>query len=460
MNTKFNPTLMKRFFVLPLLFVFMACSNDAGAPTPDEDATNEDSVTEEPVTEANARPNIMLIIADDMGLDATPGYAIGAVKPNMPNLQQMIDSGIRFNNLWSYSTCTPTRASILTGKFGFRTNVTRVGDELSTAETSLQQYIDDNTSSAYDKALIGKWHLSSDANQPNTMGVDYYGGILSGAVQDYSDWTFVENGTTSTNTEYTTTKFADLAIDWLNDRTKPWFLWLAFNAPHTPFHLPDTSLHSQGNLPTDEASIEDNPLPYYMAMIEAMDTEMGRVIQSMDEAQRENTIFIFIGDNGSPNQTVQEYNSRRAKGSIYQGGINVPMIISGTGVTRLGDNEDALVNTTDLFATIAELAGASVNEINDSKSFKALLTNPDAESRDYVFAENTNRNTGGFDYSIRNATHKYIRFDQGTEALYNISDSFIENPNLLSENQQPLSAENEAILNELTSELDKIIQQN
>lgn len=450
---------MKRFFLLPLLFLGMACSNDTQMTVSEEDTTNEDSGTEEPVAEANARPNIMLIIADDMGLDATPGYAIGDVKPNMPHLQQMIDSGIRFNNLWSYSTCTPTRASIITGKYGFRTNVTSVGDELSTSETSLQQYIDDNTSSGYDNALVGKWHLSSDAAHPNTMGVDFYAGILSGAVQDYSDWNFVENGTTSTSTEYTTTKIADLAIDWLDGRSDPWFLWMAFNAPHTPFHLPDTSLHSQGNLPTDEASIEANPLPYYMAMIEAMDTEMGRVIQSLDEVQRENTIFIFIGDNGSPNQTAQEYNSRRVKGSIYQGGINVPMIVSGSGVTRMGDTEDALVNTTDLFATIAELAGATVTDINDSKSFKALLTNPDAISRDYVFAENATRNTDGFDYSVRNGTHKYIRFDDGTEALYDISDSFIENPNLLSENQQPLSTENEVILNELSSQLDEILPQ-
>ena len=437
---------MKNGLYLVLFFIIMACSSD-----------NTEQPEDNTEAETQDRPNIMLIIADDMGLDATPGYAIGDTKPNMPTLQNMLANGIKFSNLWSYATCTPTRASILTGKYGFRTNVQAVGDALATSELSLQRYLDEQTNNAYDHAVIGKWHLSSDAMHPTTMGVNYYSGLLSGSVQNYFDWNFVQDGATTNSTEYTTTKFADLAIDWMGNTTKPWFLWLAFNAPHTPFHFPDSSLHSQGNLPTDEASIAANPLPYYMAMMEAMDTELGRVIASMSQEEKDNTIFIFIGDNGSPGGVAQGYNSRRVKGSIYQGGINVPLIVSGKGVNRFGTTENALINTTDLFATIAALAGVSVDEINDSQSFKGLLTNENAVEREYVFAENTNRTTNGMDYAVRNRTHKYIRFDDGTEALYEIENQFIENPNLLSANQLPLSDANAAIKVELETALEEIL---
>ena len=427
--------------VLLALVLFFSCSNN------DESDTGVDN-------SESSKPNILLIIADDMGLDATPGYTIGSIKPNMPTLQSMINSGVRFNNLWSNPVCTPTRGTILTGKYGFRTNVLKVNDQMSLSETSIQRYLD-NTNSGYNHAVIGKWHLSSDPSHPTNMGVGYYAGLINGGVQSYTNWNFTENGSTSNSNEYTTTKFTDLAINWVEQQTQPWFLWLAYNSPHTPFHLPPSNLHSQGNLPSDQASIDANPLPYYLAMVEAMDTEMGRLINSMSAAERDNTIIIFIGDNGTPNQVVQEYTSQRAKGSIYQGGVNVPMIISGKNVTRINAIEDALINTTDLFATISELAGNSTSEINDSKSFKGLLTNSNTETRDYIYTEIGN-DTGGTDYTIRNATHKYMSFDNGTERFYNLTNNPLENPNLLNANQLPLSASDTTIKDELITELNNI----
>ena len=302
----------------------------------------------------------------------------------MPNLESMMSRGIRFNNFWSNPTCTPTRGSIITGKYGFRTGVTEVGDLMPLSEVSLQSHLDD-AGSGYNHAVVGKWHLANnDASHPTNMGVNYYAGLLSGGVQSYNSWNFTENGQTSNSTEYTTTKFTDLAIDWVDQQTQPWFLWLAYNAPHTPFHLPPNNLHNQGNLPTDQASIDANPLPYYMAMLEAMDTEIGRLLNSMSDTERDNTVIIFIGDNGTPGETAQAYLSSRAKGSIYNGGVNVPMVISGKNVTRVNAVENALLNSTDLFATISELAGNTTSEINDSKSFKDILTSTNAVTRDYI----------------------------------------------------------------------------
>lgn len=439
---------MNRFITyIFCLFIFISCSSDNEIlSTPDTSDPDDPVENPEP-----SSPNILLVIADDMGLDASPGYDLGTIKPNMPNLQILINSGVRFNNVWSNPTCTPTRSSIITGKYGFRTGVTKVGDELSTTETSLQRYLDDHTSSLYDHAVIGKWHLSESASHPNNMGINYFAGLLSGGVQSYWNWNLTENESTNSTTEYATTKFTDLAIDWLEDRTDPWFLWLAYNAPHTPFHLPPEDLHYQGTLPEDEASIDANPLPYYMAMLEAMDSEFGRLLNTLSQEQKDNTVIIFIGDNGTPNQVVQDYRSNRAKGTLYQGGVNVPMIISGKNVTRINQAEDALINTTDLFATIADIAETGTTETNDSKSFKSLLTNSDANKRAYVYAE-----SGSEGYTIRNAAYKYIMFSDGSEAFYNLSDNPLENPNLLSADQLPLSDSDSAIKDELTAKLIEI----
>ena len=282
-----------------------------------------------------------------MGLDASPSYNFGLKKPTTPNITNLIYEGIIFDNVWAYPTCTPTRSSIITGKYGFKTGVMNVDDELPLSEPSLFKFF--KNSSTYSTAVIGKWHLSKDSNHPYLMGVDFYAGLLNGSVNSYFNWDLTQNNTTVQNTDYITSKFTDIAIEWLNERNGPWFLWLAYNAPHAPFHLPPLSLHERSELPNDQANIDNNPIDYYLSMIEAMDAELGRLIDSLNEDVLENTIIIFLGDNGSPRKVAQGFNSRRVKGTVYQGGISVPMYISGKGVLRKNDREDDLINTTDLF---------------------------------------------------------------------------------------------------------------
>jgi arylsulfatase A-like enzyme len=425
-----------------ILFIFLAsCKSEI-------DITEEDQNQN-----SGAKNNVLLIIADDMGLDSTVGYNIGNQKPNMPNLEKLINSGLKFNNVWANPVCSPTRSTIITGKYGYRTSVLTVDNSLSTSETSLFKYLEEN--SDYNSALIGKWHLSGkppDHNHPNNMGIDYYAGIIGGGIQNYYSWPFSKNGNSSQSTEYSTTKLTNEAIDWINNQDSSWFLWLAYNAPHTPFHVPPQNLHSHGQLDSNSSSIDANPLPYYLAMIESIDTEMGRLTESINEEVLNNTTIIFIGDNGTPNQVAQQFNSRRVKGTLYKGGINVPMIISGNQVSRKNEEENALINTTDLFTTISELCGINNLNMNDSKSFKKLLNNSfDSSSREYVYSEIGNEN-----YTIRNSTHKYIRFEDGSEALYNLSVNEFENPNLLNPNQLPLSENNTLIKNKLISKLEEI----
>jgi arylsulfatase A-like enzyme len=404
--------LTNSLFIVFLLFIF-SCSSE-----------NTDSIEEESVEIKS--PNILLVIADDLGKDAMPNYSEGVIKPNMPIVQNLINTGITFDNLWSYSVCSPTRASIITGKYGNKSGVLEVGDAISTSETSLQKYINTNALQTYATAIIGKWHLSSNASDPITLGVDYFAGILKGAIPDYYNWSLTENGIASTTTEYATTKLTDLAINWAQNQTKPWFLSLAYNAPHTPFHLAPTNLHSQGSLSTSAADINANPIPYFMSAIEAMDTELGRFLSSLTTEERENTLIIFIGDNGTPSKVAQSpYSKSRVKGTLYQGGINVPMVISGKGVERFAQRESALIHTTDLFSTIATIAQASASEINNSKSFYSLFSNENAAGRAYVYSED------GASYTIRNDTYKLLKFDNGKEEFYQILNDAYEETNLM-----------------------------
>jgi len=418
---------MKLYYLqlLCLFIVVLGCDTDTVIV--DDDDVNQTS-----------KPNILLIIADDMGLDATSGYSIAGTKPSMPTLDGLMANGVKFTNVWSSPLCSPTRAGIITGKYGFRTGVTNVGQTLPTSEQSIHGYLD-AINSGYSHAVIGKWHLSNrDVNHPNSIGVNEYAGVLGGGVPSYFSWDLVANRQTTNSTTYTTTKFTDLAIDWIENQDTPWFLWLAYNAPHTPFHLPPNALHSQGPLASDEASIAANPLPYYLAMIEAMDTEIGRLLDAMPQEERDNTVIIFVGDNGTPNQVVQTYRSRRAKNSLYQGGINVPMVVSGKNVTRMGAEEDALLGTTDLFATVAGMAGANITEIHDSKNFAPMFTNANVSVRDFVYSE-IGDDANSTDFAIRDATYKYISFSNGNEAFYNVLDDPLETTNLLNANQLPLS---------------------
>lgn len=377
-------------------------------------------------TAVSNTPNILLIIADDMGKDAINGYQEGSIKPNTPNIDVIRNKGLMFNNFWVNPTCTPTRASIITGKYGYRTGVKGVGDVLSSTETVIQKYINDHTNNKYATAVVGKWHLSgSNASfSPESYGIDYYAGLIRGAVDDYYQWQLTQDGASSLQTGYTTEVFTNLAIDWLNDQNKPWFLWLAYNAPHTPFHVPPSTMHSQGNLPA--YAIGMDATPYYMAAIEAMDFQIGRLLKNISADERENTVIIFIGDNGTPNQVAQSpYTASTVKGTLYQGGINVPMFVSGKAVSRIGV-DDNLITGTDLFTTMAEIAGINVPQYQDSKSFKSLISQS-LTIRNYQYAEVKENDDL---WAISNGEYKLIVNLNGTKEMFNLTKDRYEKINL------------------------------
>lgn len=422
-----RPTLIFILFLLGL----HSCKKDSIQPT-------------------TGNPNILLIIADDLGKDALNGFSEGNIKPYTPNIDAIRSSGISFENFWSYPTCTPTRSSIITGKYGYRTGVKWAGDVLPESQLTLQQYISNGTGNEYASAVIGKWHLSGNnaTTNPEDYGIDHYAGLIRGAADDYYNWQLSEDGSMSNQTEYISAYFTDRAISWISEQNKPWFLWLAYTAPHSPFHVPPSDMHSQGALPEYQQGM--NATPYYMAAIEAMDYQIGRLIDTISESQLENTVIIFIGDNGTPGQVIQTpYTQGRAKGSLFQGGINVPLFVSGCGVTRTGTDQ-SLICGTDLFATVAEIAGVQVQEIYDSKSFKTLLSENESP-RAYQYSEMDDGNTDA--WTISNGNYKLMVESDGTERLFDLRDDPYETtPLVLSQ----LTQEAEIAKLELETELNII----
>jgi arylsulfatase B len=409
-----------RLSIVLITINISSCSDNSASNLPNDEISSPES------------PNILFIIADDVGKDAINGFTEGNIKPNTPNIDAIRFNGLSFNNFWVYPTCSPTRASIITGKYGYRTGVKNAGDELALSEITLQQHIQDQTSNNYTSAIVGKWHLSGNGLgiNPESFGIDYYAGLIRGVAENYYEWQFSENGTNNLENSYITEKFTDVSVDWINEQSKPWFLWLAYNAPHTPFHIPPNSMHNQGNLPNYVDGLD--PTPYYMAAIEAMDYQIGRLLDNIPVDERDNTVIIFIGDNGTPNQVTQSpYSSSTLKNTLYQGGINTPMFISGSGITRTGF-DDHIINSTDLLATIAEIAGSSGNEIHDSKSFKTLFTTNNTAIRNHQYSE---INNGVIEaWTISNGTYKLIVNSNGDEQMYNLLQDPYENNYLINSN--------------------------
>ena len=403
------------------------------------------------------QPNILFIISDDQGLDTSAQYNYSSDLPVTPTINALAADGIIFDNAWATPACTTTRGTIITGKYGVNSGVTHVPAVLNSESNDqdiLQEYLQNNAeSSNYVSALFGKWHLGGgsnvvEASHPNDVGLDYYAGNLEN-LSDYNNWTLTINGMQETSTDYHTSKITDLAIDWLSNQTSPWFAWVAYSAPHSPYHLPPIDLHNRTDLSGESDDITANKRDYYLASVEAMDSEISRLLASMDQGTRDNTIIIYLGDNGTPKAVIDTttYQTSHAKGTLYQGGIAVPLVISGKGVTRIGEREGALVTATDLYATIGQLAGIEQNTVHDSNSFVDLLVNNSASSEDYVFTAFQSDDVTG--WSVRSADYKLITYEDGSKELFDLTESFSEsnNTNLLPSSDNTINN----LVNDLTT---------
>ncbi|MEY3499376.1 MAG: hypothetical protein RL308_1045 [Bacteroidota bacterium] len=396
--------------------------------------------------------NVVLIIADDLGRDYCDFYTDhGSSVVNLPNVRRLLTRGVVFNNAWSNPLCSPTRAGILTGRYSFRTGVGDVVDgsntKLSLNENIIPKMLNLYSPNGISKACIGKWHVTTSGpagyNYPRTMGFDHYEGNLSGALGQpgqlaigYNNWTKITNGLSATCTNYATTENVNNAISYISSQpsTKPFYLHLAFNAPHTPYHLPPANLITNTTLSGLQADITANPVPYFQAMTEAMDKEIGRFFDYLISSGKwDTTDIIFIGDNGDDPLVAQ---TSPSKGSLYQAGVTVPFIISGPDVVNPNRTSNALVNTADIFATILELFGDTnwrtriPTTTVDSKSLMPILLNQATTVKPWAFTEIFKlAPTSGDGKTIRNEDYKLIKFDNGTEKFFNLTNSPLETTN-------------------------------
>ncbi len=398
-----------------------------------DDNTEAPADTTDPNSHDSKLYNILLVIADDLGIDALSIYDLSNDTADTPTLASLADNGITFTEAWATPMCTTTRATLLTGQFGFHSGVTYVPAPLSNDAVTLQAYLSDHLSANFSQAVFGKWHVGGGSpalDHPQQLGIPHYAGNLAGNLESYFDWALVINGEQKNVSDYHTTKITDLAIDWIHAQTTPWFAWVAYSAPHTPWHAPPKALHQQTLLDTADDK-ETNPKSYYKAAIEAMDTEIGRLVNSLPSEQKDNTLIIFLGDNGSPRAVIDTavFPREHGKKSIYEGGIRVPFIVAGNPVAQPGRASDALINTVDLFATIGEIQGLSLSNYEDSQSLaKHILQGADA-SRTLNYAEfEINQTTS---WATRNDRYKFIAFPDASEALFDLAFDVREETNLI-----------------------------
>ena len=401
-----------------------------------------------------AQNNTLVVVIDDVGVDMVGAYKEGASPPPTPNLDALAKRGVMFRNAYAAPTCSPARAMLHTGRAGFRTGIGSPGGvSLAASEVTLPEMV---AQKGFVHALIGKWHLGGGRRGPNDAGWSHFAGALAN-VSDYYSWTKTSNGNSTTVTTYATTQNVDDALTWIKAQTKPWLLTLSFNAPHAPFHAPPATLHSY-NL--NGLNPRRQPIPFFKAAMQAVDSELGRLLSGLGASVSAKTTVLVFGDNGSPGRVSESpFDSTRGKGSVYENGTRVPLIIAGPGVVSGGREVSHIVSVSDLFATVGELAGVDVDKTippasaHDSVSLLPYLSKPTQTAlRKHVLTESFGRNQTTL-RALRNDRYKLLRLGS-REEFYDLQNDRHEKSNLLS---RTLSASEKAQYDSLSHEFERLV---
>lgn len=324
---------------------------------------------------AAPKPNVVLIIADDLGYGDLSSY--GAPDIKTPNLDRLAKEGVRLSDYYANApVCTPTRAALMTGRYQQRVLLERPLDTNATSghlETGLpvtgQSLPRLMKNAGYTTGLIGKWHLGYKPEyHPNSHGFDYFWGYLAG----YIDWyqhvrgdgaaDLWENGKAVTLDGYFNDEVTRRAEQFISDHaTAPFFLEVALGQPHWPFQSPthaSVAPRDHGSMFLQPADPNPGTRADYVAIVEDVDVGIGKILAAIDRAGvRRNTIVIFISDNGG------EWLSRNApffhrKDTVWEGGIRVPAILRWPGVLPAAKVSSQMAITMDLTRTILGAAGA------------------------------------------------------------------------------------------------------
>ena len=379
----------------------------------------------------DSKPNIIIILADDAGYSDF-GF-MGSVEIKTPNLNQLALDGVTFNNAYvSASVCSPSRAGLLTGmyqqRFGHECNLdSDVNNSFDPNQITIAEAL---KTEGYTTGLIGKWHLGDKTqNHPLKNGFDYFWGFISGArnyfynpneVNRNSIRNVVENYSQTKFEGYLTDVLGEKAISFIdknNQSNNPFFLFLSFNAPHTPMQAKEEVLKK----------FKDNPRQVYASMMWSMDEAIGNVIDALKENnQYDNTIIYFLSDNGAAmSNNASPFPYKGWKGNQYEGGIKTPMVMTWKNKIKSNTQFDGFISALDIFKTSLE-----VSKVNDE-----LMVNADGKNIMNYLNDNIIQNENLFwrkdkMATVRSGNYKLIRLNDTSTVLYNIENNFFEDLDL------------------------------
>lgn len=424
------------------------------------------------------KPNIVFILVDDMGWKDLSCY--GSTFYETPNIDKLFNEGIHFTNAYAAApVCSPTRASILTGKYPANIGLTNfIGghtkgilfdapyiDHLPTSEISLAKTLKKN---GYATWHVGKWHLGGRPYYPEDHGFDEnIGGCHWGHPKNgyFSPWG-IENLDDGSEGEYLTDKLTDKAIQLIeNNQDKPFFLNMWYYSVHTPIQAKTDKIEKyeykvkELGLDTKEALIEGDYFPcehkknqriirrviqsepVYAAMIESLDENIGRLLKTIEEkAEEDNTMVIFLSDNGglstAEGSPTCNFPLSEGKGWMYEGGIREPLIIKYPPLISKNSVCHVPVTSTDFYPTILDIAGIDLlpEQHQDGKSLCPLFQNEGEIERNAIYWHYPHYgNQGGTPgSSIRKGKYKLIEFFENMRLeLYDLENDIEEKCNIV-----------------------------
>jgi arylsulfatase A-like enzyme len=396
-----------------------------------------------------AAPNFIFILVDDLGW--TDLGCQGSKFYETPHIDWLAREGMRFTQAYSACTvCSPTRASLLTGKYPARLHVTdwikghaRPHAKLRVPDWTMQLPLEERTlaealrDAGYATASIGKWHLGGPKFYPEHHGFDVnLGGNDRGQPPSYFSPYNIPTLTDGPKDEFLSDRLTDETLKFIEqNRTKPFFIYLPHYAVHTPL-MGKPAVVAKYKAKADPRHPQQNAR--YAALVESVDDSVGRILARLDALDlAENTVIFFTSDNGGLvlNNVTSNQPLRAGKGSVYEGGVRVPLLVKWPGVTRPGSVCDAPVSTPDFYPTMLEMAGLKPlqRQVMDGRSLVPLLRQRGAVRRDTVYWHYPHYHPGGATpYSaVRAGDWKLIEFFEDNRVeLYHLRDDIGEENDL------------------------------
>lgn len=388
-----------------------------------------------------ARPNVLVIVADDLGW-AGVGFHNKAMVT--PNLDRLAKDGTELQRFYVYPTCSPTRVALLTGQMPRRYNVVAA---LQGAEPGMPAGVPTIAAAfkaaGYRTSLIGKWHVGQ-ATPPQTAGFDHYYGFLGSEIDYYqhtgkggrADWQ--RDGKAIQEEGYSTYLFADDAVKQIKtrDKAKPFYLQVTFNAPHVPL-----------SAPPELVAKHRGTAGLFMAAMEALDLGIGRMLNALDDEKiRANTLVVFFSDNGgSVSEGIGNAPFSHGKFSVYEGGIHTPAVMRWPGKIAAGAALTQPVCVQDLFPTLTAAAGVPLPrgvKLDGSNQWPAISQGKSGPRAPFLIATT--------DIAMIDGDWKLIEWSTGNLSLFNLSKDSAEARDLYAKEPERARA--------LTTKLDALKQ--